>query len=174
MSLSPNSKNIAAEIDSNPYSVGQVFDLRKYPGLRGSTLHVSANLGATKPAGARVRLIAIRHGGVIASILEQDDSAGKLVEHSGSLKIPDDNKTIIVVLGLDAIGTAGTAFFDDVYLGTKPRQTAAAPVATRPFEGKATVSIDASRVVRQIPDTLYGMNIEWGWDGNGRCPRGGK
>jgi alpha-N-arabinofuranosidase len=30
-----------------------------------------------------------------------------------------------------------------------------------------TVSVDASKVVRQIPRTLYGTNVEWFYDGNG-------
>ena len=168
VTLRPNAQNIAAEQDSHPFSVGQVFELRRYPNLRGTTLHVSAFMGATKPATAKLRLIAIRQGGeLIASILEQDDSAGKLIEQSASLTLPDDNKTILVVIGLDANGTAGEVTFDNVYLGTTPRQPANAEKDSKPISGKATINIDASRTIKRIPETIYGTNIEWGWGGNG-------
>lgn len=167
VTLSPNAKNIAAEQNSHPLSVGQVIALRKYPGLRGTTLHVSARMGATKPATAKLRLIAIRQGGeLIASILEQGDSAGKLIEQSASLRLPDDNKTLVVVLGLDANGTAGEVTFDDVYLSTRPKQPVNSKKDSEPV-GKASIRIDASKARRKIPESLYGMNLVWVWDGEG-------
>jgi alpha-N-arabinofuranosidase len=114
-----------------------------------------------------VRLIAVRQGGVIASILKQDNSSGELVEHSGTLSIPDDNKTIIVVLGLDAVGTAGKAIFDDIYLGTSPRAQTTQEKSPALIDTNASIRIDASKTIRKIPESLYGTNLVWIWDGEG-------
>jgi len=170
VTLQPNAQNIPEEQDSHPLSVGQVFNLAKNPGLRGATLYLSARMGASKPATARMRLIAIRKGGaLIARVLEQGNSEGKLAEHSGTMKLPDDDKTLVVILGLDAVGTSGDVSFDDVYLGTRPREApkAAAKAIPGGHSGMADIQLDASHVLRQIPNTLYGVNIEWIWDGNG-------
>jgi alpha-N-arabinofuranosidase len=166
LALQPNARNVAAEQDATPLSIGQVFAIGEYRGLRGATLHVSADMGASGPATARLRLIVIRRGGELLAVeLKQAASDGKLVGHFDSLTIPDDNRTQLVILGLDALGTAGKASFDNVYLGTTPKPRGAARAAAG--EAQVSIRVDAARAIRRIPDTLYGVNIEWIWDGNG-------
>ena len=166
--LRPNARNVPQELESNPLSIGQVFTLDEYPGLRGATLFASAELGARGPASAAVRLIAIRKGGhFIGTELEQGASDRGLTEHRGSLAIPDDGKTIAVVLGLDARGTAGSAIFDNVYLGTVPKERGPAIQRGAPVGAPAHIRVDAARTLRRIPEGLFGVNLEWIWDGNG-------
>lgn len=166
--LRPNTANVVAEIETHPLSIGQVLRLSEHPELRGKTLFVSAELGATAPATAALRLIAVRRGGeFIGTTLQQGESGGALVPHSDALAIPDDDRTMVIVVGLDARGTAGEVFFDNVYLGTAPRQPPASGRSGTPPPSQARIRIDASRKLRQIPATLYGLNVEWIWDGNG-------
>jgi len=168
VTLQPNSKNLAAELESNPMGIGQVFSLQQYPNLRGATLHVSARMGAIGKTSARLRLIAIRSGGqFLGTTLQQDSSDGALIEHSGRLMIPDDSKNLFVVIGLDATGTAGKAMFDDVYLGLTPAPSQALLGQNSQPAAMARIRIDAGQPIRQIPETLYGLNMEWAWDGGG-------
>ena len=70
--------------------------------------------------------------------------------------------------------TNGAALFDDVYFGidsSKPAEADLAEKADSTNEHKlplrAEATIDAGKVIREIPRTLYGTNIEWIFDGYG-------
>jgi alpha-L-arabinofuranosidase len=166
--LRPNAANVVAELKTHPLGVGQVVSLKDNPELRGKTLYLSGELAATAPAKAVLRVIGIRLGGeFIGTTLEQGDSGGALVVHDGSLAIPDDARTLFLVVGLDAHGTGGEVSFDNVSLGTTPRASASsAPASTAPLT-TARIAIDAARRIRTIPEELYGVNIEWIWDASG-------
>jgi alpha-N-arabinofuranosidase len=66
-------------------------------------------------------------------------------------------------------GASGTAYFDQVSL------VPAVPTTWNEASGQpdpgpafiATVNVDAGSMLRRIPDTLFGSNLEWTWDGNG-------
>ncbi|MDE3165874.1 MAG: hypothetical protein KGN36_08720, partial [Acidobacteriota bacterium] len=75
-------------------------------------------------------------------------------------------------------GSSGAAYFDDLYVGPNVPASfgAAPPPAPAPAlttaggaatTTAATIHVDASRIVRHIPDAIYGTNIEWIWDGDG-------
>jgi alpha-N-arabinofuranosidase len=166
--LTPNANNIDSEKSTMPLALGQGFEGRQ---LSGTTLYVSGSLLARGGATAVIAVYAHRTDGQVLGVrLTQGSDAPAMMEQRGRLVIPDDGKTKFVVLICAVEGTKGVAFFDDVRLSTSLPAAAAGPRG--PLEGRgaaleAEVTVDAKRVIRTIPSTLYGTNLEWVWEGNG-------
>jgi alpha-N-arabinofuranosidase len=80
--------------------------------------------------------------------------------------VPDD-ASVQLVITCFATGLSGSAWFDDVSVAPSIE----APTSDRPPVSQealhASVEIDSGSVIRHIPRTLYGTNIEWIWNGNG-------
>jgi hypothetical protein len=97
-------------------------------------------------------------------VLQQPDSAGAYRFHEDSIGIPEtDSRWIIVTCTVD--GKSGTASFDELFLGIANRDDVPLERAILPLE--ASITIDAGKCIRSIPNTLFGTNAEWKWDGNG-------
>ncbi|MCP5157672.1 MAG: hypothetical protein H6983_26095 [Ectothiorhodospiraceae bacterium] len=172
--LEPNASNITRRGEVDPLGVGQGFKADAY---RGQTLHVAGILAASGGARAVLGLYAHRSDGkVLSARIEHEDR--EPVRLQDSLTLPNDGKTLFIVLLAFVEGRTGTAGFDDLYLGTEAPQRAAAPAPpTRAARGapaaatargaSATINVDASAVGRVIPRTLYGANLEWIWNANG-------
>jgi alpha-N-arabinofuranosidase len=164
--LRPNAKNVDSEKFSTPLSLGQGWEAGK---VAGKTLYVSGMLLARGGATAVIGLYAHRTDGTVDGVrLTQASDKGAMIEQSGRLVIPDDGKTRFVVLVCAVEGQSGEAYFDDIRLSTTPPAPAARGAADgRGPELTAEVGIDAARIGRAIPRTLYGTNLEWIWDGDG-------
>jgi alpha-N-arabinofuranosidase len=98
------------------------------------------------------------------------------VRQSQVYDVPND-PTVQLVITCFVTGTSGSAWFDDVSVvpyrevgGTAPSEDVAnarqTPSSNSATALKATVEVDAGTVIRQIPRTLYGTNVEWIWNGN--------
>jgi alpha-N-arabinofuranosidase len=164
LKLEPNERNRPWDIANNPLSVGQAFPAGP---LRGKTLHVSGWLAAEGPAVAVAGLYALRSDGSVEFVrLEQNSSSKGPAFHEDTLRVPDDAKVQYVILNLAAEGTAGAAYFDDLFLGlSAPEKAKAARTPAR--DQQAEITVDAGVEIRRIPRRVYGTNIEWIWDGNG-------
>jgi alpha-N-arabinofuranosidase len=170
LAVAPNERNKPWDLPHDPLGVGQGF---RAGALRGTKLYVSGWLAAEGGAAAVINVVAL--GGKVPGIVELKQTSEKTgpVFREDVLMVPDDAKIIVVVC--IAQGTAGTAYFDDVFVSSRipdswgggaavktpaPTDAPGAPLA-------AKVVVQADHDIRKIPRTLYGMNIEWIWDGNG-------
>lgn len=164
--IAPNSNNRGSSITDDPIGAGQGL-----PGmsLLGKRLVVSAWLAASGGATATVAAYAIGRGGPRFVELNQESGGGGPVQHSAQLEIPSKDVDFVVVLCL-AKGASGEVFIDDVSLsaGAPAPVARASAASSRPSAtGVASIRVDATRVIRQIPRELYGTNLEWVWDANG-------
>ena len=182
--LAPNRNNEPSEIKDNPLGIGQGFPAGPF---RGKKVYLSGWLGAEGGAKATLALYGVtRSGGAITVELEENTSGTNLRFHEDVLVVPDDRSLqFLVVLAL-AKGTSGAAYFDDVVMSTNvPEGFGAGETRSGSVTGKpsrepstlrtreplgamqATITVDASRMVRDIPPGIYGTNLEWIWDANG-------
>ena len=169
--LQPNPKNQPWDIAHDPLGMGQGFSAGS---LRGKKLYVSGWLAAEGDAAAVINVVAL--GGRAPALVELKQTSVKHgpVFREDVLIVPQDS--MFVVVACVAHGTSGAAYFDDIFLSQEPPaswESEAGPQdhasATTPASTalNAQITIEADRDVRPIPRTLYGMNLEWIWDGNG-------
>lgn len=156
--LEPNGRN-----DSNdPLAVYQVIPAAS---LRGQTVQFSAFLAAEGGATAGLGMLTITGSG--PKDLQMVTQQGDWESRSATYKVPDDPAAQLVVICL-AGGQSGSAWCDDVSVTTGAGGAASQAMATQSPSGTqtASISVDAGRVIRAIPRTLYGANIEWIWNAN--------
>ncbi len=164
LKLTPNGKNTEYDLSHNPLGLGQAFPAGP---VRGKKLYLSAWLAAQDGATAVVQLLYMKTDGSIVPVrLAQASGGAGFAHREDVLPVPDDARINYVILLALAEGTQGTAWIDDVQLTTTPPAPAVIPppVASGPMT--ATVEVDASRTLRRIPESLFGTNLEWIWDGN--------
>ena len=156
LTLQPNASNGGAR----PLGAGQVLDASA---LRGQTIVLKAMLAAADGGSAVVGLHVLGEAGELASVqLIQDDSKGVLASHQKTLTVPKGATQLIVYAITPAL--AGKAVFDAISVSVSGAgSAAAAPIGI----GQASIVIDGARVIRQVPATLYGTNVEWINDGQG-------
>ncbi len=162
LELLPNSRNTPSE---KPLGIGQLIPVGP---LRGHELAVSVKLAASGGASAVLGLAVLRKGGVSDSI-QLRPGGEPMSTQEGRIVVPDDPLVEGLILFLVAEGTQGVARFSAVSV-TPTRKVGTMPP---PSLGKATASItasvriDATRVVRQIPRALFGTNLEVIREANG-------
>ncbi len=164
--LSPNSRN---RDGNNPYGVGQQV---KVTGLAGKRLQVEAALRVQGGASASVLVFAVARSGkfIGTAHLQQTQETPDFVQKSDSLTL--DPATDSIIIACAVTGESGRAWFDDISI-----VPAAVPAAGSSAGGslpvddgsplRASIDVDSSRVLRKIPRTLYGTNIEWPYEGHG-------
>src|SRR5262249_4242564 len=108
----------------------------------------------------------------------QPSSGSSWSEQRGVYNVPDD-PNVQLVIACSVSGKSGTVWFDDVSLvpsGDLPPAAAlpaakpgpaGTPVPVSNSSLRATIDLDAANVLRQIPRTLYGANLEWVWNAYG-------
>jgi alpha-N-arabinofuranosidase len=153
--LDPNERNDEA----NPLAVSQLITP---DGWHGRTVEVTASMRA--------------EGGAvpILGVLSLVDGAGRSfesitpgVESNGwnrrslRYRVPEDPATEIVIVCM-VNGRSGSAWFDGVSL----RLLDEAPARPEGAPGAAAIRVDAGEVLREIPQTLFGTNVEWRWNAN--------
>jgi alpha-N-arabinofuranosidase len=101
-------------------------------------------------------------------MLFQNASGKDWVQQKKVFNVPNDPSVQLVLICMSN-GKGSASWFDDLSVlpvsesGSSTRSTAA-PSADAGTPLQTSVSIDASNVVRTIPRTLYGTNIEWRWN----------
>jgi alpha-N-arabinofuranosidase len=158
LKLAPNGSNTADVLALN---VGQGFTVGE---LRGRRLRLSAWLAAEGGATASFGAYVVNAtGGILAEARlrrRADETAGVA---TGVLDVPDEGGAFLLVVVCQVEGRSGAAFFDDVLVEVT---AASADVVGGGEPLSASVTVDASSVVRQIPRTLYGHNLQWTYGGN--------
>jgi alpha-N-arabinofuranosidase len=166
LKLEPNERNNPWDLSHDPLGLGQAFPAGQ---LRGKKLYVSGWLAADGAAAAAIVVVAL--GGSVPELVElkQTSSKSGLVFREDVLMVPKDAK--FLVAGCVAQGDSGAVYFDDIFLSTAvpPSWTEHPPKEARETTPvlEAQVTIEAGSEIRKIPRTLYGMNTEWVWNGNG-------
>ncbi len=166
LKLEPNERNSAG----HPLAITQIIPGGPY---RGKRLTFSAFLRAEGGATAAVGMMSAigkRISNLV--IISQTPGSPDWVQQRNYYDVPDNPK-VQLILTCFVTGRSGAAWFDDVSVALASDGAAAvvgAPPAT-PRQAsqtamKATLDLDAARIVRDIPRTLYGTNVEWIWNGN--------
>jgi alpha-L-arabinofuranosidase len=169
LKLEPNQKNGG----DFPLAVAQVIPAGQWAGKKVEfSAYVSAEEGATAVLGV---LNFVRGKPANLVTVTQPSGTPGWVRKSHLYDVPND-PTVQLVVTCFVTGTSGTAWFDDVSVmlyappgeGTAPAVSSSGapspPVAETTLQ--ASVEVDAEKVIRQIPPTLYGANVEWIWNGN--------
>jgi alpha-N-arabinofuranosidase len=165
LELSPNSKNTDT---SQLFGFAQLIPANEFAGRR---TRVQAALKANGGATATVLVFAVAAGFKPLNhvSLEQSQSAPAFQVLSESFDV--DPKAAQILIACAVKGTSGRAWFDEISFGLEADAHAEAPRDNnrQPAAGaqEAALTIDAAQVLRSIPRTLYGTNIEWINDGNG-------
>lgn len=167
LELEPNDKNTGDKL----IGFGQLVDAKAW---RGRDMPVQVVLGAGGGATAIVGVHLLGGGRDLGHVqFRQADSGGALRTQQQTLAVPASAETIVVYVTTDS--RSGTALFDAVTLGGVSKaptagaaaKPAAAPTADAAGAAAVVVTVDPKRVLRQIPETIYGTNAEWIFDGQG-------
>lgn len=158
LKLEPNGRNGG----SQPLAISQVIDVSAY---RGRKVWFGADLKSEGGAGAVLAVLSLvkgKPGGLAGT--GQPQGAGGWVRKQQIYTIPDDPSVQLVVV-CSVNGTGGAAWFDDVSVRLDaPAQSPVSATASGPM--RASIRVDTHRIVRQLPDSLFGANVEWIWNGN--------
>ncbi len=160
LELAPNGRNT----DSNHlFGFGQLIPARDLAGRR---VQLRAAVKAAGGATAVVLAFAVGPGfqplGNV--MLEQPGPTSGFEVQSQSMEVDRNAAQVLVACAVK--GTSGRAWFDDVSFGLETG--GGQPVPARGAEAaEASLAIDVSQVIRSIPRTLYGTNVEWINNGNG-------
>jgi len=137
--------------------------------LSGKTLYASGWLSADGQATAVLTVLAYRSNGSVYLTQMRQDVTATPVQVRDKLVIPDD-PLVIFGLVLCQMEGSGAAHFDDLSVTlTQPLDW---PVDSSVSEVpgqviSAQVTVNAQSVIRAVPPTLFGQNLEWIWNGNG-------
>jgi alpha-N-arabinofuranosidase len=162
LQLSPTGKNT----DKNkPYGIGQVVPAG---GLAGKRLRAHASLRITPGANAFLLVFALsKDGKPLGNVaFTRLDASPDLRNQSGELTV--DRNAATILFACTVTGTSGTASFADLFLGEDAASTAITPgAAQQPSALSASIRIDASKSLKEVPRGVFGTNVEWVRDGNG-------
>jgi alpha-N-arabinofuranosidase len=158
LSLIPNSHNI---VDSSFYDYGLIQRLPadKY---RGKSLHYEAWMNAEGGAVAQLRMVAVdADGNVVLRVLRKESEPNpnrQLVLLQDIFDVPTQPlKELFVFCSVE--GVTGSAYFDDVLVEESSGGQFDAQKLTGPLT--ATILVNSQKIIRKIPQSLYGMNIEY-------------
>ena len=165
MLLRPNSRNTGVY----PLAIAQVIPAAAYRGKKVEfSAYVMAEQGATAVLGM---LNFVRSRPSDLESVSQGSGGQGWVRIAKTYDVPDDASVQLVVTCF-VNGTSGAAWFDDVSVvlldesrpGSSPAGTA--PASAPGDVLSASLEVDTQTVIRNIPRTLYGANVEWIWNGN--------
>jgi alpha-L-arabinofuranosidase len=170
LKMEPSNQNSASE----PLSIGQIFPAGAY---RGRRVRLSGYVIAEGGAMGVLGMLSIV-GGRPANLSSTQPTGGTdWALQQTVYDVPNDPNVQLGVICM-AGGRSGAVWFDDVSVvpvgergeitSPEPPIPTVARAASSASGGtlKAAVTVDAGNVVRQIPKTLYGTNVEWRWNAN--------
>ena len=167
--LTPNTNNSNKD---KPFGLGQFLSVS---GVAGQTLTVQASIKSDGAFGVVLAFAVDSRGKPVANaIMQQLDVTADFRLQRKTLTLPKNAANII--FGIVTPSTSGSVTFGDVYIGPgEPPATAPSAVPPprrgnperrtgdeqRPNAAAASITIDAARVLRQIPKEMFGTNVEW-------------
>ena len=153
-----NSSPTAATGGDHPLAVSQLIPAGAY---RGRKVTFSAYLKGQGGAVAVLAMLSIVNGKPM-NLAGDGEPGANWALHRQEYTVPDDPSVQLLVI-CSVSGQSGAVWFDDVsVMFGNPAATANAIAG--PLE--ASVTVDAGQVVRQIPRSLFGANVEWTSDAN--------
>ncbi len=164
LEVAPTGQNTwATRLDS--FALVQLIPADK---LRGNPVYFGGYLWARDGATAILRIWTVGNSAIELREVRQVTGTSGPVLLRDVLDVPTDPSVTAIAVGCVVEGTTGAAYFDDVSVTTSPPDyvTALSSVNSGPAL-QATVDISPTEVTRRIPNSLYGVNIEWGWDAQG-------
>jgi len=168
LELTPNKSNTDP---GHLFGFGQLIPAGDLAGRR---VRLQAALKVAPGATATVLAFAVAPGfrPLNSITLELADSAPNFRVMTQSFEVDRGASQILIACAVR--GTSGRAWFDDVAFGLEGVISSAPPStdvrsesSPAAYGGDATLTVDAGQILRPIPRTLYGTNIEWINDGNG-------
>lgn len=154
LQLLPNARNTGG---NRPLAVVQNIPAAQF---RGRTIRLSAEMKAEGAASAVAMVIPLRQNGSqedVALLRRTADGDG-FARQETTLQLSNQVGAFLVVLLAE--GTSGTVYFNNVYAGLPAKND----LASGPLKAEATIAEAAE--IRDLPDDLFGTNIEWIGDGN--------
>ncbi len=151
--LAPNALN------HDDFGIGQPIDVVP---LRGKFVYFSGWIRVKGDATAVIQLIAKAPTRASYRQLRQEATDGYVFRRDVVFVPPDANYLALICF---VSGTSGVAGFDDVMVSLQEANnwTTGQYDPGPPLQASAT--IHAESIVRQIPSTLFGMNLEWLYNG---------
>lgn len=158
--LLPNAGNV---LDTLRLRYG-VFQLLPVDELRGRTLLYEGWMNGVGGAEALIEVVAVLADGnsIIRTVRARSDapadSIAEPIHRRDFFDVPDQPLAWLF-LTLSVEGESGVAYFDNISVSVAPP---AAELQGRPDPGhalSASSNVDYHAVVRDIPDTLYGINV---------------
>lgn len=159
LKLQPNGNNV----NTDPLAITQIIPAAQY---RGKKVDFSGYMISEGDTQAILGLMALVRGTPKGGpeMLFQNSGSSDWVEQHKVFKVPDDPSVQLVLICMSN-GKSGASWFDDVAvtpLGTGSAKSSAPAQPATPLN--ANISVDATKIIREIPRTLYGTNIEWRWN----------
>ncbi|NLH98141.1 MAG: hypothetical protein GX446_01470 [Chthonomonadales bacterium] len=151
---------------SKPLGVGQAIGATPY---RGKRLYYGGTLRASGEATAVLGVFVMAKSGSMlggGTLMRTEHSPGS-ERLEDTVLVPDTDEVAQIIMVCAVNGTSGSASFDNVALSAELPARLKASLADPGAPLHATVEVDAGKIVRTIPRTLYGINTEWVWNGNG-------
>ena len=163
MELEPNSTNNPSN-RLNMFGVGQFIPVTA---LHSKPIYFGGYLWARDGATAILRVYTLGATAIELREVRQETGAAGPVLLQDVMDVPTDPTVTTIVIECAVEGVSGAAYFDDISLTTVMPDWVAqlSKVQTTPLS--ATVAVAPASEIRRIPPTLYGMNVEWGWDAQG-------
>lgn len=160
LKLAPNKTNVN---DWRPYdfSVTQPLSTTAY---RGKPLYFGGWMRATGGATAVIRMIVTLKSGEIV-FRELRESGERGVYWRDIMDVPPEEIGKLTLM-CAVRGTAGAAYFDDVIVSPELASSFKVGQYDPGPPLSASIYVDVTRKLRDIPRTLYGMNIEWVFNGH--------
>jgi alpha-L-arabinofuranosidase len=155
-------KMIPTSRNTDEYGIGQGLSAAEY---RGKSLVFSGWMKVEGSATAVLRLVVLKKGGgLVFREIRQEASNG--IFRRDIVDVPDDPDVDSLVLVCAVRGTSGAAYFDDISVAPQANSQWAYsdPSPGPPLD--SIVSVRAGQQVRRIPSTLFGINLEWVWNGH--------
>ena len=157
--LQPNRRNRGA----NPLAIAQVIPAARF---RGQEVAFSGYLAAEGDATAVLGMLSVvggQHEGLVTA--KQTSGGSGWVRKKAVYDVPDDPSVQLVLICF-VEGASGAAWFDDVSVVPSAAESPGARDTASQTALKASVEVDGTTVIRHIPRTLYGTNVEWRWNAN--------
>lgn len=166
LKLVPNGENIA----DDPLSVIQIIPAGAYRGGEVEFSGYMAGEGDTQSILGMMSLVRGRPQGPPVMLFQQGSASPEWERRSRVYKVPDDPSVQLILICMSN-GKSGASWFDDLAVvpvgSTGAAQARGGEPAGASDALQATVQVDAGDVIRRIPSTLYGTNVEWRWNGLG-------
>jgi alpha-N-arabinofuranosidase len=152
-----------ANAGAEPLGVGQIVP---YARIGAKKLTISAHVGAEGGASVVVGVMALRKNGseVARAAIAGSKWEGSLSPASATLDLNKPRDVANLLVFVVANGGAGSAYVDNIVIAPagegRSTQENDQPLSV-------TIQVDASKVIRPIPRSLFGTNLEWIDNGNG-------